>query len=135
MPISDIMTRRLYTVSMETTIAEANRLFEETKVHHLIVAEGKSLKGIISDRDVLRCLSPYVGTAAESERDTYTLNKKAHQIMTRKPITLSGDSSIKKAAAVILDEQVSCLPIVDENNQLEGIVTWRDIFRFILKRD
>jgi hypothetical protein len=40
-----------------------------------------ALCGVISDRDLLRALSPYVGTASENARDTATLRKRVHQIM------------------------------------------------------
>jgi hypothetical protein len=40
------------------------------------VDEHKNLSGVVSDRDLLRALSPYVGSAAETERDLATLNKR-----------------------------------------------------------
>ena len=133
MPIQDIMSTKLVIVSMDTDVDQLQTYFDNLKIHHLIVAQDKILQGIISDRDVLRCISPYLGTAAENERDTRTLKKKAHQIMTRNPFTVEKSDSIKKAARIIIDKNVGCLPVVDEQKRLLGIVTWRDVFAFGLR--
>ncbi len=133
MPIQDIMTTNLVVVTMDTDVDQLQTYFDNLKIHHLIVAQDKTLQGIISDRDVLRCISPYTGTAAEIERDTRTLQKRAHQIMTRNPFTVGKNDSIKKAARIIIEKSVGCLPVVDENNRLLGIVTWRDVFAYGLR--
>jgi acetoin utilization protein AcuB len=84
---------------------------------------------VISDRDLLRALSPYVGTLSETTRDSATLKKRAHQIMTRSPVTLRADASLADAVQLLLDRRVSCIPIVDEGFRAVGIVSWRDILR------
>ncbi|MHB8722881.1 MAG: CBS domain-containing protein [Steroidobacteraceae bacterium] len=64
--------------------------------------------GVVSDRDLLRALSPYVGGAAETNRDLATLIKRVHQIMTRRPLTLRPQSA-------------SAEPV--------GILSWRDLLK------
>ena len=86
------------------------------------------LVGVISDRDLLRALSPYLDTDAEMNRDTETLNRRAHQIMSRQPITISPESSLPEAAAIMLEQHVSCLPVL-ENGALVGILSWKDLLR------
>lgn len=54
---------------------------------------------------------------------------KAHQIMTRKVITVSPDASIRDAAKLMIDYHVSGLPVVDASGALVGIVTERDFLR------
>lgn len=54
---------------------------------------------------------------------------KAHQIMTRKVITISPDASISEAAKLMIDYHVSGLPVVDAAGKLVGIVTERDFLR------
>ena len=130
MPIKDIMTRKVVTVPMDMDVYDLQKKFNDLQLHHLLVAEDNKIMGVISDRDVLRCVSPYAGTVAEKERDSRTLRKKAHQIMTRNPITILKTESIKNAGRIIIDKNVGCLPVVDENGQLQGVVTWRDIFKY-----
>ena len=97
--------------------------------HVLVIGSDKKLCGVISDRDLLRALSPYVGTPTETTRDAATLKKRAHQIMTRSPITLRPDASVTDAIQLMLDHRVSCIPVVDAEFRAVGIVSWRDILR------
>ena len=60
-------------------------------------------------------------------RDTETLNRRAHQIMSREPITVSR-TLLKEAAGLMLEHQISCLPVL-ENGALVGIVSWKDLLR------
>jgi acetoin utilization protein AcuB len=76
-------------------------------------------------------LSPYIGTPSENARDTATLKKHAHQIMTRQPITLAPEAELADAIKLFLEHRVSCIPIVDNGLKPVGIVSWRDMLRFV----
>jgi len=83
--IADIMTINPVTVNMDTELLEIKRIFDHVYFHHLLVEDesDNTFAGIISDRDLLGALSPYIHTAAETLRDKETLKKRAHQIMSR----------------------------------------------------
>ena len=51
---------------------------------------------------------------------------RAHQIMTRKVITVKADTSIRDAAYLMLQNHISGLPVVDEAGRLIGIVSEGD---------
>ncbi|MEC4674950.1 MAG: hypothetical protein VST68_12245 [Nitrospirota bacterium] len=55
------------------------------------------LVGVISDRDLFKAVSPFLGTFSETEPDLSTLQKRVHQVMTRKLIAVSKDIPIKKS--------------------------------------
>lgn len=128
MLIKEIMTTRVATVSMDDRLGVIKEIFEQAHFRHLLVLEEEVLVGVISDRDLLRALSPYLDTDAEMNRDTETLNRRAHQIMSRQPITISPESSLQEASAIMLEQHVSCLPVL-ENGTLVGIVSWKDLLR------
>lgn len=128
MQIREIMTTRVATVSMDDRLNVIKEIFEQAHFRHLLVLEEDQLVGVISDRDLLRALSPYLDTEAEMMRDTETLNRRAHQIMSRHPITIAPDSSVRDAARMLLEQHVSCLPVL-ENGVLVGIVSWKDLLR------
>ena len=128
MLIKEIMTTRVATVSMDDRLGVIKEIFEQAHFRHLLVLEEEVLVGVISDRDLLRALSPYLDTDAEMNRDTETLNRRAHQIMSRQPITISPESSLPGASAIMLEQHVSCLPVL-ENGALVGIVSWKDLLR------
>jgi acetoin utilization protein AcuB len=130
MLLNKIMKTRLATVEMDDKLRVVKDIFDSMGFHHLlVVGDDKTLRGVVSDRDLLRALSPYVGTAAETTRDTASLNKRVHQIMSRQPITLKADGTVEDAVALLLDHRISCVPIVDDRFRPVGIVSWRDILR------
>ena len=129
MKISEIMTKEVVTVDMDTTLKAVYEIFDKKSFHHLLVIEDGRLWGVISDRDVLKAISPFLNTLAEQDRDLFTLRKKAHQIMTRKPITISKETDAEDAVRLLLRENISCLPVVSSEGKIEGIVTWKDLLK------
>lgn len=127
MDLSSIMTRRVVTVEMDDSLRVINGIFTHSKFHHLLVVENRRLMGIISDRDVLKAMSPFLDTLAERSRDTATLERKAHQIMTRELVAGTREMNIAEAVQLMLQERVSCLPVLSGDGQVEGIVTWKDL--------
>ena len=135
MRVEALMTHSPITVGMDATLESILDIFNTNSIHHLIVIENHKVAGIISDRDVLRAISPFAGTNAETRRDAFTLHKKAHQVMSRKVISVTEGDDIKTAAMLILDNNISCLPVLGKLNKLIGILSWRDLMRFALSRN
>ena len=133
MIIGDIMTRRVVTVEMDDPLSVIEEIFQNVQFHHVLVLNEGELVGIISDRDVLKTMSPFLGTISELPRDQETMTRPAHQIMTRNPITVPPEMTIKDAARRLLAKGVSCLPVVSEEKEIMGIVTWKDIFKAYLR--
>lgn len=127
--LSQLMSKQPVSVSPDDTLAVVKEIFDHVKFHHVLVVENSKLLGVISDRDLFKALSPNIGTAAETPRDLATLNKKVHQVMRRKPVTLRQHAKVMDAIHLFSTEGVSCIPVVDESNQPLGILSWRDILR------
>ena len=133
MTVSEIMTTRVVTIEMDDALEVIRDIFRKVKFHHLIVMDGEKIVGVISDRDFLKAISPYVDTLSETNRDRATLEKRAHQIMSHYPVTVQKSCPLQKAAKVMLDRRVSCLPVVLPGGTLAGVVTWKDVFKALLK--
>ena len=129
MKVEEIMTTTIVSVEMDDTLKVVKEIFDNVSFHHLLVVDGGELFGVISDRDLLRVLSPKVGTVAETSADAAELKKRAHQIMTRKPITLAPSADLKEAIEVFNTSRISCIPIVDSRNKPVGMLSWRDILK------
>ena len=135
MTVTDIMTTEVITIGLDDTLGEMQKIFEKKKFHHLLVLEEEELLGIISDRDVFKEISPYINTMAEDARALETLKKKAHQIMSRNPITVGKDVQIEDAVHILLENDISCLPVISATRDIEGILTWKDILKYYVKRN
>ncbi len=131
MQIRDFMNPDVVSVTMDDSLETMQRIFKTRGFHHLVVVaeESRRVMGIISDRDLLKHISPNINTARETPRDRATLKKPAHQIMTRKPVTIHVDKSVHDAILMLNDQHVSCLPVVDDQQVLVGILTWRSVIK------
>src|SRR5436190_19840830 len=126
--IEKLMQRRIVTISPDETLGNVRELFQTHRFHHLLVVENHRLIGMISDRDLLRNLSPFVGNALnERTQDLATLNRRAHQIMTRRVVSGTAEMKLVDAIELILKHGVSWIWIVDEHQHPIGILSWRDI--------
>lgn len=129
MKAQDIMIHDVICVDVDACLPEVKAVMEQNGFHHLPVVENEQLVGIISDRDLLRMISPFINSLSEQQRDIETLNHAAHQVMTRQPVTAKVDSSIEEIVTWMTKVTISCVPIIDDNNRVLGIITWRDVLR------
>jgi acetoin utilization protein AcuB len=132
MKVEEIMNRDVVTVDMDAKIKTVREIFEEKKFHHILVVEDDELVGVVSDRDILKQVSPFLATAAERTQDRSTLDKRIHQIMTRKPITTGKETTIEQAAEIFVKKNISCLPILSDDRKIVGILTLKDILKSLI---
>lgn len=135
MLVEKIMSENVHTVSPSTTLAELRKIFSEVNYHHLLVVEAGLLMGVISDRDVLRMSSPYLdgmeidGDKA-NEHDEALLLQPASSFMSTSLIKVLPDTLIDAAAILLLENNISCLPVVTEDDAVAGILTWKDMLKY-----
>ncbi len=127
MKAQDIMAKDIVCVDMDERLPNIKKILETHEFHHLPVVEEGKLVGIISDRDLLRQISPFVNHVSEQARDVDTLNRAAHQVMTRQPIAVKADTSIAEIIDWFKRVDISCLPVVDEEYHVIGMISWRDL--------
>lgn len=125
--VGAIMITNVVTVKPDDRLYLVQHLLEQNGIHHLLVEEKRQLIGVISDRDLLSSISPFLETTDESTRDTRTLHLRAREIMTPRPICGAPTTTIAQAAELLLKNNISCLPVVGPDRMIEGIVTWKDI--------
>ncbi|MCB1648655.1 MAG: CBS domain-containing protein [Pseudomonadales bacterium] len=134
MTLDEIMSHPVATVEMDDSLKDVKVLLDNAPFHHVLVVESGVLWGVISDRDVYRELSPTLGTPMESTRDLALLNKPVHTFMTRKPITLPKTATLFEAVTLFNHHDISCIPIVDAEKHVLGIVTTHDLLKLLEAR-
>lgn len=127
MTVDGIMTREVVTVPPGTALSDVRARLHNGGCRHLLVVEDGALAGVISERDVLRALSPFLDTYTEEHRDVRTLALPAREIMCP-PVTVSPTTDVGMAATQLLDHNVSSLPVV-RDDEIVGIVTTKDLLR------
>jgi len=122
------MSTRVVTIEMDDRLLVAQEIFENAPFHHLLVIEDDELQGVLSERDYLRALSPHVGNINETERDSETLQRRAHQVMSRNPVTISPHKTLNDASRLMLEHDIGSLPVL-KRGKIVGIITWKDLLR------
>lgn len=126
-PVSSIMSRPVISAGPDAEVTKVLAAMSEHDIQHVPVRNGAGeLVGIISDRDILRSLSPVVGTAHEQESDAQTLSRKAHQIMRRRVATVPADVPVAAVFLLMAKKRVHCLPVM-QGRQVVGIITPTDL--------
>jgi len=126
------MSRPVVTVSMDASLSQVRDLFEREHFHHVIVVDddGRAV-GVISDRDLLKRLSPFVGSKLNERRqDENTLKLKAHQAMTRNPLSVTPTDAVQSAVDLILGHSFRSLPVLDRDGRPAGVISWKDVLRW-----
>jgi len=120
MRVSQVMTREVMTLRPEQSFYEAVTLMAHRSFRHLLVVDAESrLRGVISDRDVLRALARTQDWNSGSVRE----------IMTSEPVTVAPDSPISAAVKAMLAARVNCLPVVEADGKVCGILTSTDVMK------
>jgi len=121
--ISQLLRRKgadVATVEASASIRTALALLAEHRVGALVVsADGRSVDGIVSERDVVRALH---------ERGAGLLTDPVSSVMTADVHTCPPGSGVEELARTMTDHRVRHVPVVDDG-QLVGIVSIGDVVK------
>ncbi len=136
MRVEELMTTKVFTVEPHDMIDRVFFLIHYEKVRHLPVVEKGKVVGIVSDRDLYKALGPKSNSnTIEQNGDSSELHvipKKVQNIMRRGVMTISPDTFASEAAAMMAENKVGALPVV-EDGKLVGILSSTDILRVFSK--
>ena len=105
------------------------------RIRHLpVVTEEGILIGIITDRDVRLAAASDAPSMAQYELPSLLEKLRVRDIMTPEVVTVHGTTSDVEAGLIFLEKKVGCLPVVRDNNRLEGIITVADLLRAYSKQ-
>lgn len=126
------MSHPVFTVQPEIPITRAHEMMAREKVHRAPVVKNGKLVGIITENDIQKAY-PSSATSLSVWEITSLLEKiTVKDIMIKQVRTVEEDTSIEEAARVLVDNKISCLPVM-RGNELVGIITETDLFRIMLE--
>ena len=118
--VADVMTRHVITLSPHHSFSDSVTLMAKHSFRHFVVVDpGGELVGVVSDRDILRVL------ARTSNWNTTSVS----QFMTHDVVSVRPNTKLSVAVGKMLSKRVNCLPVVDDDNNLCGIVTSTDFLK------
>ncbi len=118
--VADVMTGKVVTLSPHHSFSEAANLMNDRYFRHCVVVDSHGhIVGVISDRDILRALA----------RNPNARSKSLEQVMTHNPVTVRRHTPIADAVGKILSKRINCLPVVEDDGSVCGIVTSTDLLK------
>jgi len=132
MYVQDCMRTAVQTVTPDALVRTAYQMMTRRgeRIRHLpVVTEEGILVGVITDRDVRRAGASDAPSMAEHEL-TYLLEKlHVRDIMTPEVVTVRSTTPLAEAGQIFLQKKFGCLPVVGDDNRLEGIITVTDLLQ------
>lgn len=148
MKVSDVMTKDVYTLSPDQTLAEAAKLLLDKDVGGVPVTREKRVVGMLSERDLLDArLNPrpprylellggiiYLDNVSEYQSQLKkTVATKVEQVMTKDVISVDINTPVVEAARLIRDHGINRIPVLD-GERLVGIVTRHDVLQGMVRQ-
>jgi CBS domain-containing protein/anti-sigma regulatory factor (Ser/Thr protein kinase) len=118
--VSDVMSPAIHIVSPEMRMADLLEILRQERISGTPVVESGKMVGIVSLEDLIRSMT------------TQDLNSPIEKYMTSKVIAAKSYDPVVEAIELFTTQHVGRLPVVDENENLVGIITKGDITRGVL---
>ncbi|MBU0702829.1 MAG: CBS and ACT domain-containing protein [Chloroflexi bacterium] len=133
MLVKERMTLHPLTMDPTVSITEAHRYMKENNIRHLpIVGKNDKLVGLVTRETLMQAMPSSVTTLSVWEMN-YALSKvKTRDVMVRDVITVEEDVSIEKAARIMAENKIGCLPVM-RNGSLVGIITDTDMLSTLME--
>jgi CBS domain-containing protein len=143
MPVREVMTKNVITVSPDAGLQEAAGLLSANRISGMPVIDDKGrVIGVISEADILilagmkrdhtfkDILRSIIGDPVPARKG----GKKVADVMSFPPITSKADDDIGEVAKILDERRIKRLPVVDDDGKLIGVVSRADIVRAIGKK-
>lgn len=131
--VGELMTEDPVTITPDQPLRQAVDLLRQHRIRHLPVVYDGHLVGILTDRDIKRATPSLLSGGGQAEYDRVFDTTKVSQVMTREPLTIRPDASLKHALEILVHKKIGALPVVD-HGKVVGIVTEIDFLREFLNR-
>lgn len=134
--IGDLMTTQVITVSPDDTIVRVREKMMENTIHHIPVVSDNKVVGIVSKTDIHKVEHHFTlfdsPEAAQSNAQIFN-TLLAKEIMSSGVVTVHENEPAENAVDMFLDNMFHALPVVNDRNELTGMLTTFDIIRHCFK--
>ncbi len=121
--VGDIMTKKVIIIPYGKNMQDVAKLMKRHEVGSVIIVEdekSKRARGIITERDIVQ-------KVLVKGNDPY--KTKVEEIMSKPLRVIRPETPIEEAAGAMRDNRIKRLPVVDEENELIGLVSEGDIMK------
>lgn len=129
MHVRDIMTKNVVPISLDEQLDLVDEIMKEGNIRHMPVTKGGRVVGIVSQRDLLRARLSSVAEYSDGEEERFLQAVDVERVMTAKVQVADPGELAVDAARRMMKAKIGCLPVVDQDGELIGLITETDIMR------
>ena len=131
--VADVMTRRLVTGREDDVIADIDDAMHRLRVRHMPVIDEKgTLVGLLSHPDLLHAAASFLSDR-EADQNALVNQVPVGRIMQREVLTVEPSDSLVEAGKLMWDAKLGCLPVVESDGKLVGIITEADFIAVVVE--
>lgn len=131
MKIKDIMSSPVYVAAPDENVARARNLMLRHKIGRLVIIENNKPIGIVTKKDISRRLNQAEPQWRRRPIDHIPVRK----VMTESLITIFPDATPRQLAELMSENNIGGLPVVNNKDEVIGIVTKWDLIRYFSELD
>jgi CBS domain-containing protein len=124
MKVEKYASREVIAASPGETVSHVRNLMLKNNISRVLII-GEEPLGIVTKKDLARQMSSDTAPWRRRPIDSISINR----VMTTGLITIPSNALIKEAASIMLENDISSLPVVDDSKRIKGILTKTDIVR------
>lgn len=130
MKVRDIMHTNVVTLHSSDKLNVADDIMTMGRLRHLPVVDGHNrVMGIVTQRDLYKAaISSVLGFDRDKEQE-WLENVKVADVMTTQVVTVAAEAGVSETVDKLLTMKIGCLPVVDAEGKLIGMITETDCLR------
>lgn len=133
MSVADIMSTDVVTLIEDETLAHAKHCMDRGGFVICQCFGGEKLVGLVTHRDLLAASFSIFAEVEPAEQRRVFVTVPVVEAMHRDVVTVGPDETVADAARTLLDNKWGCLPVVNDDGDLLGIVTEADFLRLTVR--
>lgn len=133
MKVKHYMTKDVFTVTSDVKITDAVNIMEENNFHRLPVVENNQFIGLITEELIAKGSPSKVSSLSIYEMNYLFDKVLVKDLMKTEVITISDDIHVEEAAVLMAEKDITVLPVVNDTNEVIGIITHKDIFKALIQ--
>ena len=131
--VADAMTRKIAPVTEREALENVEEGMHQLRFRHLpVVDKHGKLVGLLTHRDILHASSSFLSDR-EADRNAIIYQVPVGRVMQHDVLTVQPQDSLVEAGKLLWESKIGCLPVVEDDGTLVGIITEADFLRIALQ--
>ncbi len=131
--VSEIMTSNVVSISLDEKLDLVDEIMSNGDIRHMPVTKGGRVVGIVSQRDLLRSKLSTLIDFPEEDRKRLLETTDVEKVMTKSVKFADPNDLISHAASRMLEDKIGCLPVVNRDQELMGLITETNVMRYLVE--